>query len=70
MAERHKTAAPRRVDRAGQDPSPTEIRHICEQIRSQWSPRERNRRAGLQQPRPWSPPVVRGIDIPGIDETR
>ena len=52
------------TERTPEDPSPAEIRRICEKIRSRWSPAERDRRAGAQKPRAWMPPIVRGVDLP------
>jgi|TARA_B100000809_G_scaffold65048_1_gene61722 hypothetical protein len=39
-------------------PSPSEIRHECERIRSEWSEDMLWKRSGLEHVRHWMPPIV------------
>ncbi len=49
------------------DPTPAEIRAICWEIQSEWSERERQRRAGLivgeEEYEPWTVPVVCDVGV-------
>ena len=40
-------------------PTPSEIRHACERIRSGWSEDTLWKRSGLEHCRHWMPPMVR-----------
>ena len=47
------------------EPTPNAIRHACEKIQSNWSPRERAKRAGRCKAERWTPPNIREAVIEG-----
>ena len=47
-------------------PSPAEVRRMCREIQSRWTPAERSKRA-VSRAGPWSAPLVKAIEL-GLDE--
>lgn len=45
-----------------QCPTPAELTHLCLEIQSRWTPRERHRRT-VSTPPGWHAPVIRVADI-------
>ena len=45
------------------EPTRTDIRRACEEIRAAWSPRERAQRNRGPRPTSWTPPMIRLTDL-------
>jgi hypothetical protein len=49
-------------------PSPAEVRRMCREIQSRWTPAERSKRV-VAKSGPWSAPIVKAMDL-GLDDLK
>lgn len=51
------------------NPTPRQIRQLCQEIQTRWSPAERKRRRVFKPAPTWQPPTVQTTELWDIDES-